>query len=564
MRSLTRQYRHIPFLGWRCSISFLVVTFAGGLQLPPPSLVQPIRRCIRSSRICHQMADTLPSAEKMDDGISGPENHIDVDLEPSSKIQHEHVQDSDDILHTKGINATEEESDSNEAKTIAKKRNGMPAARKFWGISISPRHQSAAPVSLFPWAFWMKIRSAIPVIHHDVENGSSSKSNNSKHKAKRRWEVPLTSKPFQGVDELGSTIRLCIGAIALYFAIGTLVFPLWLEPSWSFIDSLYFSMVSLTTVGYGDVVISRGNGTRALVAKIFVLLFNIYAVCISVSALGIIAKLALAQEKKVIIRAKERAKQRLIEMFDSDQDDEESLEEEEEEEEDDEQCKWADRVIDEKNVCDIPDEPRSIFGAFKQALQSNLFNFVVLAFIAIMLQKVEGWSLIDVLYYWNCTATTIGFGDVCPQTQLGRLLAIAFIPLSVVTMGEVIASVFAYVNSRIAARAEKDFLRREITLSDLEYLDVNDDGKVCELDFITFMLVAMQKVDRKTMKDLQRIFHALDAGKDGYLQKEDLIELRQRKRQSKRLKREARKKERWFDARLTKTKAGRKWFGWSF
>ena len=278
---------------------------------------------------------------------------------------------------------------------------------------------------------------------------------------------------------------------------------------------MYFAMASITTVGYGDVVVNSGPGIRATIAKLFVLSFNIYAVCISVSALGIIAKLALAQEKKIMARAKERARQQFIHMFDI----EEDKDSEEEDEEDDEQCSWAEKVIDDKNKCDMPDNPRSIIGALRQSLQSNLFNFIVLGFIAALLKRVEGWSLIDILYYWNCTATTIGFGDVCPSTQIGRLLAIVFIPLSVVTLGETIASVFAFVNGRLAAKAEKDFLRREITLSDLDYLDVNDDGKVCELDFITFMLVAMQKVDSKTMKDLQHLFHALDAGKDGYLQK---------------------------------------------
>lgn len=415
----------------------------------------------------------------------------------------------------------------------------------------------------------MKIRSTIPGAihhhHHEIDsNTSQSKSSNPKQKSKRRWEVPLTSKPYQCPDELRSTIRLCIGAIALYFVIGT-SFPLWLEPSWSFIDSCYFSMSSLTTVGYGDVVVSGVNGAHGIMAKLFVLSFNIYAVCISVSALGIIAKLALTQEKKFMYKAKERARQRLIKMFESEQDDEED--DDDIEEEDEEQRQWADRIIDEKIKHDLRDEPRSIIGALRQALRNNFFNFLVLAFIAGLLRRVEGWSFIDVLYYWNCTATTIGFGDVCPQTQLGRLLAIGFIPLSVVTLGEVIASVFAFITSRMAAKAEKDFLRREITFSDLDYLDVNDDGKVCELDFITFMLVAMQKVDRKTMKDLQRIFHALDAGKDGFLQKDDLVELRQRKRFSKRLRRDARKMERWFETKSSlkkNTKKRKKWLGWSF
>lgn len=414
----------------------------------------------------------------------------------------------------------------------------------------------------------MKVRSVIPYIMHDADHGSqSSKNSNGKQKSKRRWDIPLTSKPYQGAEGLRSTVAFCIGAVSLYFFIGMLAFPLWLEPSWTLVDSLYFSMVTLTTVGYGDVVISSGNGVRATMAKLFVLSFNMYAVCISVSALGIVTKLALAQERKFMTKAKERARERFIRIFDSTEErGDEGLQYEKDEDED--QCQWADRVIEEKNKCgDLPGEekPRTIFAAFLHALRSNAANFAILSIVAGILQKVEKWSFIDVLYYWNCTATTIGFGDICPQTQLGRLLAIGFIPLSVVTLGEVIASVFAFVNGRMAAKAEKDFLRREITLSDLEYLDVNDDGKVDELDFITFMLVAMQKVDRKTMKDLQRIFHALDAGKDGFLQKEDLITLRKRKRFAKRLKREARKNERWFETRLKKdAKKSKKWFGRSF
>ena len=64
------------------------------------------------------------------------------------------------------------------------------------------------------------------------------------------------------------------------------------------------------------------------------------------------------------------------------------------------------------------------------------------------------------------------------------------------------------------------------------------------------------------MKDLRRTFHALDAGKDGFLQKEDLIEIRQRKRAAKRLKREARKNK--YQTKLTTSKVKRstkKWFG---
>ncbi len=116
-----------------------------------------------------------------------------------------------------------------------------------------------------------------------------------------------------------------------------------------------------------------------------------------------------------------------------------------------------------------------------------------------------------------------------------------------ISLGEVIATCVAHLNARAAAKAEKDFLRREVTFNDLEYLDVNDDGKVCMLDFITFMLLAMQKVDKKTMKDLKSLFNALDTQSSGFIEKEDLILLRQRKRLAKRLRREARNRKKLFD-----------------
>eukprot|EP00986_Skeletonema_menzelii_P018424 scaffold26638_cov156-Skeletonema_menzelii.AAC.3 len=188
-----------------------------------------------------------------------------------------------------------------------------------------------------------------------------------------------------------------------------------------------------------------------------------------------------------------------------------------------------------------------MMGALWQSVQRHGVNFVALLGLALILRKVEKWSLVDLIYFWNCTATTMGYGDIAPQTQIGRLLAVVFIPLSVISLGEVIASCVAHINARAAAKAEKDFLRREITFDDLDHLDVNDDGKVCEMDFITFMLLAMQKVDRKTMKDLKSLFKALDAGKTGFIEKEDLILLRQRKRLSKRLRRENRKKKKLYE-----------------
>lgn len=357
--------------------------------------------------------------------------------------------------------------------------------RKNKAFAMLKTQPSFAVPMLLPWSLWMHARSEM---RGDVNGKSIHKTNiKTNRKNKRRWEIPLTSKPFEGFEFLRSTVTYCLVAIAIYFTMGTFIFPLWLEPSWTFIDSLYFSMTTLTTCGYGDLVPGHCGG---IFGKIFLLFFNVYAVCISVSALGVIAKLALTQQKKLITKAKERARSQLIKIFDSeDEDDEDETEEDYGDE--DEECRWIDNILNDR--CSS-DERLSIPRVLISAIRNHSFNFVALLVIAAVLQRVEKWHLVDLLYYWNSTATTIGFGDVAPKTQLGRLIAVLFVPLSVVTMGEVIANCFAFVTSRASAKAEKDFLRREITLSDLEYLDIDDDGMVNEMDFVTFMLVAMQKV----------------------------------------------------------------------
>lgn len=510
-------------------------TWQHGMHFFNPSMPLYKRAPSTSSRrVMMSSSSTVSKSSKLKASDLLPNMH-------NNATAHEH----DAGYDTKGaIHYASKEDDTHVATKKSSKSDRNDSRRtkpkKTCGVNqkISTAQSLLAPPLLLPWSIWVHARNEL---RGNGNRESSDKPNIKLHrKNKRRWEIPLTSKPFEKFEFLRSTVTYCFGAIAIYFVLGVFVFPMWLEPGWSFIDSLYFSMTTLTTVGYGDLVPDHRGG---LLGKLFLLFFNIYAVCISVSALGIIAKVALTQEKKLITRAKEQARSQLIKIFELE--DEEDEEENEDELDDDEECGWIDNILEDR--CSSNDEPVSIPSVLLHAIRSHSFNFLMLILIAFILGRVEKWPLVDLLYYWNSTATTIGFGDVAPKTQLGRMIAVIFIPLSVITLGEVIASIFAFITSRASARAEKDFLRREITLSDLEYLDIDDDGKVNEMDFVTFMLVAMQKVDKKTMTDLKKVFHALDVGKDGYIQKEDLITLRQRKRVAKRLRREARKsKEKWY------------------
>lgn len=42
-------------------------------------------------------------------------------------------------------------------------------------------------------------------------------------------------------------------------------------------------------------------------------------------------------------------------------------------------------------------------------------------------EAVEGWDLLTSIYFMSATMTTVGYGDVTPKTELGRMMTIVFI-----------------------------------------------------------------------------------------------------------------------------------------
>lgn len=72
----------------------------------------------------------------------------------------------------------------------------------------------------------------------------------------------------------------------------------------------------------------------------------------------------------------------------------------------------------------------------------GLFGFTVLLLLAGMLfyNQIEGWSLLDSLYFSATALTTVGLGDFHPVTALGKIFTIIYIFLG-------IGVILAFVNA---------------------------------------------------------------------------------------------------------------------
>lgn len=63
-------------------------------------------------------------------------------------------------------------------------------------------------------------------------------------------------------------------------------------------------------------------------------------------------------------------------------------------------------------------------------------------------------------------------------------------------------------------------------------MGTDGDGKISTADLFAFILIAMDKVDPRAMKDLRSYFHKLDADGTGVLDKDDIIALARRRLKS--------------------------------
>jgi voltage-gated potassium channel Kch len=63
----------------------------------------------------------------------------------------------------------------------------------------------------------------------------------------------------------------------------------------------------------------------------------------------------------------------------------------------------------------------------------------IIVLLAQLVRKTEGWSRSDALYWSLITATTVGYGDLCPAKRTTRIISIVIAFLGVTLTGIMIA-----------------------------------------------------------------------------------------------------------------------------
>lgn len=88
----------------------------------------------------------------------------------------------------------------------------------------------------------------------------------------------------------------------------------------------------------------------------------------------------------------------------------------------------------------------------RQTVESTSIIYRVFAFGVLLLggagiySTVEGWTLMDALYFTDYTVLTIGIGNITPQTHLGRSLLFPYATAGIVSLSLVVTGVASFTN----------------------------------------------------------------------------------------------------------------------
>ncbi|KAL2651639.1 hypothetical protein R1flu_019767 [Riccia fluitans] len=166
-------------------------------------------------------------------------------------------------------------------------------------------------------------------------------------------------------------------------------------------------------------------------------------------------------------------------------------------------------------------------GTMRIRLKVFLAVGTVLGSIAVgafFLHFVEDLLWIDSFYVTVISITTVGYGDFSFQTKWGRLFAALWLLLC--TLG--VARAFLFLAEARVQKRQRHFARKmlqsKMTATDMMDADIDNDGHVSTSEYVVYKLKAMRKINKKDIVDIVKQFEQLDSAGIGKITMTQLLE----------------------------------------
>ena len=195
-------------------------------------------------------------------------------------------------------------------------------------------------------------------------------------------------------------------------------------------------------------------------------------------------------------------------------------------------------------------KPPALYEVGKRLLY-NLLAFLLLNYVgSFIFYRVEDFSFFDAFYHCIMTATTIGLGDIAPQTQAGRLYGVFHMVAATSLIGTIIGTILGALRRRAQDAKKAEMLRKTLDEELIATLDRDGDG-VDKTEFVLGMLEILGVCEKEDYEPFIRQFQELDRTGDGRLHKGDLMKIAQNNREKRLEEQKSNQKPNFYEEKMT-------------
>ncbi|KAK9663882.1 hypothetical protein RND81_14G004200 [Saponaria officinalis] len=275
--------------------------------------------------------------------------------------------------------------------------------------------------------------------------------------------------------------------LLIYIVVGITVFTFASESfkghkTHKLIDSVYFTIVTLSTIGYGDIV------PATKFTKLFTCLFILVGFgFIDILLNGLVTYVLDLQEDVLLAAVDQNQFTEMIETY----------------------------VFDKKKK--------------RMRIRSKMYLALGVVVFALMLGTttahfVEHLAWVDSFYLSVTSVTTVGYGDYAFETPVGRCFAIVWLLISTLAVARAFLYLVEYRTQKRNQRTADLVLQKKLTLGDLVAADLDRDGSISKSDYVVYKLREMGKIDDKDIIEICEQFDTMESPDHTNITVADLME----------------------------------------
>jgi hypothetical protein len=136
----------------------------------------------------------------------------------------------------------------------------------------------------------------------------------------------------------------------------------------------------------------------------------------------------------------------------------------------------------------------------------------------------DGFSWLDAFYWSLITSTSVGFGDL-ETSDATRNFNIAYMIIAVGVVANGFGTLVEVIGVFGKIRRIEIFCKAGVSNDMIEKMDTDGDMKVDRLEFLTYMLVNLGKVDQDDVDLVMSLFTHYDLDGSGTINKDDVVHL---------------------------------------